>query len=551
MSGTTAPSSAPVLSTPEDGQLFEPAAKIATAKSTMPEEALRRIYEIDRTTEELRAGGWQRIALQFPDDMLTDAPRVAETLGAGLSDDGRKKIYILGDTSYSACCVDEVAAEHADAQVVVHYGRACLSPTSRLPVIYVYTSRELDVAAVAERFEAEFPDRQTTRAVIMADLMYQHHVTPLVDELVARRGYKDILGTEVVRDPNGLVPNRTVACASADELKAYSLFHVSDPSPSVLLSLHSRFASLHVLETSKDTLALDNPTMHTAGLLRRRFARVLSLASAGVIGILVNTLSVADSLASVATLRKACHAAGKKTYTVVVGRLNPAKLANFAEVEGWVVIGCWESGLIDEDQGGGYWRPVATPFEMEVALMDESHRIWSGEWWGGIEKLKLDGSGNYTNGTYGANGSAEVKEGGGGGGGDRHIDVREDDDEDDEEESQPPEYDLRTGKLVSHSRPMRLAVRSRKKISSDGKPKDKTSSSLIKVARSGEIASINGVISPGAEFLRSQRTWQGLGTDFADDEDRRDETSTLVEEGRSGLARGYRVGEAAAGAGRH
>lgn len=28
----------------------------------------------------------------------------------------------------TSCCVDEVAAEHINADVVVHYGRACLSP---------------------------------------------------------------------------------------------------------------------------------------------------------------------------------------------------------------------------------------------------------------------------------------------------------------------------------------------------------------------------------------------------------------------------------------
>jgi len=38
------------------------------------------------------------------------------------------KFYILADTSYGSCCVDEIAAEHADADCIIHYGRACLSP---------------------------------------------------------------------------------------------------------------------------------------------------------------------------------------------------------------------------------------------------------------------------------------------------------------------------------------------------------------------------------------------------------------------------------------
>jgi diphthamide biosynthesis protein 2 len=56
---------------------------------------------------------------------------------------------------------------------------------------------------------------------------------------------------------------------------------------------------------------------------------------------------------------------------------------------------------------------------------------------------------------------------------------------------------------------------------------------------------IGGAVSPGAEYLRSQRTWKGLGSDFDiryDEEDEDD--STLVKEGRKGIARGYTVGDA-------
>ena len=56
----------------------------------------------------------------------------------------------------------------------------------------------------------------------------------------------------------------------------------------------------------------------------------------------------------------------------------------------------------------------------------------------------------------------------------------------------------------------------------------------------GELAVIGGEMSPGAEFLRSMRTWKGLGSDFeiAYDESGM-EPSTGIEEGRSGIARGY------------
>ncbi|KAL6876925.1 putative diphthamide synthesis domain-containing protein [Trichoderma novae-zelandiae] len=525
-------SSAPVLSTPDD-HLFAAAAQTET-KSTLSHDALRTTYEIPRTAAEIRQGGWKRVALQFPDHMLVDAPRVAETLKqelentstGGSAEEGARswRICILADTSYSACCVDEIAAEHASADVVVHYGRTCLSPTSRLPVIYVYTSQELDHGAVVAQFTKEFGDKDT-KVVIMADLTYQNHVEPIANAL-REEGYDSIVATEVIRDPAGVIPNRRIAGDPIDEelLRSHALFHISDPPASLLLALQSRFASLHVLSVpSPSSPTIDNPTFRTAGLLRRRFARVLTLASAGVVGILVNTLSVSNYLSSIDLLRRKIAEAGKKSYTVVVGKLNPAKLANFAEVEGWVVVGCWESGLIEED--AGYWRPVITPFEMEVALMSEEVRVWGGEWWGGIEKLKLDDDGvkgEETNKDRDGRG-ATAEDGAG--------------EDADDDESLPPVFDLRTGKLVSHSRPMQLTTRSASKTQKvNGEDEPRSSDALIK-RTAGELASVNGVASPGAEYLRSQRTWQGLGSDF------NDEASTAIEEGRSGIARGYHVGE--------
>ncbi|EHK19320.1 uncharacterized protein TRIVIDRAFT_49364 [Trichoderma virens Gv29-8] len=523
-------SSAPVLSTPDD-HLFDAVAQSET-KSTLSHDALRTTYEIARTATEIRQGGWKRVALQFPDHMLVDGPRVVEVLKQELestsTEEGAKdwRICILADTSYSACCVDEIAAEHTNADVVVHYGRTCLSPTSRLPVIYVYTSHELDHDAVIEQFTKEFGHKDT-KVVIMADLTYQNHVEP-ISKALGELGYNNIVATEVIRDPAGVIPNRRISGNPIDEelLKSHSLFHISDPPASLLLALQSRFASLHVLSVpSSSSPTLDNPTFRTAGLLRRRFARVLSLASAGVIGILVNTLSVSNYLSSIDLLRKKIAAAGKKSYTVVVGKLNPAKLANFAEIEGWVVVGCWESGLIEED--AGYWRPVITPFEMEVALMSEEVRVWGGEWWGGIEKLKLEVDDGVKSEEKQDKADKDANEG----------DATAEDDVD-EDESLPPVFDLRTGKLVSSSRPMQLPTRSASKTTqqADGNGEPRSSEALIK-RTVGELASINGVASPGAEYLRSQRTWQGLGSDF------NDEASTVIEEGRSGIARGYHVGE--------
>lgn len=565
--------SAPVLSTPAE-YTFEDPTPLPPPVSAEPrtDDELREVYEIRRTAREIKQGGWTRIALQFPDNMLVDASWVVGALGDALAEEPTppategtaspenvqhtmetdlttgassipslpapkgERIYILADTSYSACCVDEIAAEHADAHVVVHYGRSCLSPTSRLPVIYVFTRHALDHAAAASAFGNEFPDKDAAKVVLMADLTYQDHVAPLA-ALLRSQGYKNLLHTTVVHNPAGTIPNRRVATAEEGteaganaepdvDLAEYSLFHISTPPAALLLALQTRLASLHVLDTSSPTLSTDDPTRTTGALLRRRYARVLTLASAGVVGILVNTLSVANYLSSIDLLRKRIADAGKKSYTIVVGKLNPAKLANFAEIDGWVVVGCWESGLVEEDSS--FFKPVITPFEMEAALLPDEERVWGLEWWAGIEKMKPQGDAAEEPPTAdaqaGETDATEDVEGGVEG-----------------EESAPPEFDLRTGKLVSHSRPMRVVVNGHGKPKAGGEMsgQGKAADALIKQeATSGELATINGVLSPGAEYLRSKRTWQGLGTDYETEE-----ASTLVEEGRSGVARGYTLGD--------
>ena len=35
---------------------------------------------------------------------------------------------LCSDDADFSCCVDEVAGEHVNADIIVHYGRACLSP---------------------------------------------------------------------------------------------------------------------------------------------------------------------------------------------------------------------------------------------------------------------------------------------------------------------------------------------------------------------------------------------------------------------------------------
>lgn len=499
-------------------------------------------YEIIRTVAEIQKGSWRRVALQFPDDMLPDAPRVFDALSRKLhqpdlsrstpeSNSTQVKLYILADTSYGSCCVDELAAEHVDAEVVVHYGRACLSPTARLPVIYIFTVQPLAMDPLLQVFQEAFPNCDE-RVILMADVPYSSHLASIGTAL-KRFGYSNIFTTDIVHNPSSPLPNRTIPdnlSADAAKLKQWHLFHISTPPESLLLILSSRVAQIHIFP-SMNTIPNRPATSilaSTISALRRRYALLTSVNTVSIFGILINTLSVKNYMHIVEHVKSRILDAGKKSYTFVVGKVNAAKIANFSEIGGWVVIGCWESSLIDSKD---FWKPVLTPFELELALTKDGERIWTGEWRSDFQSIldeppKNIHAGRETNHFF-----------------ERKSNVAEDEDEigeyDLEPESAPPEFDLRTGRYVTDTRPMQFSVKSHSAVpSNDMEPTD-SAKSLVKRFK-GKLIVIGGEVSPGAAHLQSKRTWTGLGSDY---EIKYDElgmaTSAPIEEGRNGIARAY------------
>ena len=565
----TAPLGAPpILSTPDTHMVNEvlPTATVHRA-TKLSDDALRIRYEIDNTIREIKEHGWRRIALQFPDEMLPDSVRVYQMLARGVEStalpqrfnaedkksqadggidatglaapvsslnlvenlDGPVKLTILADTSYGSCCVDEIAAEHVDAEVVVHYGRACLSPTARLPVVHVFTKKGLTYDSVIRAFREAYSDL-SLKVVVTADVPYAHHVGPICERLM-EEGYSEIFAAAIIHDPSSPVPNRTVpetVMGNPDSLKDWHVCHISEPPTSLLLTLSSRVAGVHIFPTSEDEHGNRAKSLaaSTSLLLRRRYALITSLTTVSIWGILVNTLSVKNYVHMVDHIKQQIAGAGKKYYLFVVGKLNAAKVANFGEIGGWVVVGCWESSLVDSKD---FYKPLITPFELQLALESDNERVWTGRWRGDFQGV-LDGASTapkkieVTAGREESSGEQGQDDVGG--------------DYDSEQESAPPEFDLRTGRYVSHTRHLQTWKASVTEIRHEGE----TASTALVGKAGGSVVAAKAVASPAGEFLRSKRTWRGLGSDFEVAYEENGQAGSVVEQGRTGIARGYIIG---------
>jgi 2-(3-amino-3-carboxypropyl)histidine synthase len=56
-------------------------------------------------------------------------------------------VIIMGDVTYGACCVDDIASDLMDCDLLVHYGHSCLIPITQTKrkVLYVFVEIQIDI----------------------------------------------------------------------------------------------------------------------------------------------------------------------------------------------------------------------------------------------------------------------------------------------------------------------------------------------------------------------------------------------------------------------
>ncbi|XP_067932326.1 2-(3-amino-3-carboxypropyl)histidine synthase subunit 2-like [Watersipora subatra] len=353
-------------------------------------------YEVSRCVEWLSSiTHVSKVALQFPDELLPDSVFVIKILQQHLP---QISFYILADTSYGSCCVDLVAAQHYNADALIHYGNSCLSPASGIPILWVFGRAALDIADCCEQLKQLVSSTKTENKSYV--LMYEVQYAYIADELflMARtliptlclshlRGTANLNST--VTSSEGIrleVNGRSWSSTTGAKPSDYDVLYIGEEGRTLnnlmLIMNGSKFFSYNPSrrESRQETASVNKALMKRMFLIEK--AKV-----ANIIGIIVGTLAVADYLSIHKRLKELIKKAGRKSYTIVVGKLNSAKLANFMEVDMFVLVGCAENVLVDSKE---YFKPIITPYELELAY--NPSREWNGDYTTDFQTLLPNGS---------------------------------------------------------------------------------------------------------------------------------------------------------------
>ncbi|CAK7343172.1 unnamed protein product [Dovyalis caffra] len=392
---------------------------------------LMEIYEIDRTADFIHSRNFSRVALQFPDELLKDSTKVVRALREKIrllkeqNEEGKEVgLFVMADTTYGSCCVDEVGASHVNADSVIHYGHTCLSPTSTIPAFFVFGKAVIDVSSCTESL-LDYASNNSKPILVLFGLEYAHAIPNIREGLIAasstlsgsktetvfnfadvmcplinpRDRHKDSggplrsVGDSKVSDEVGMAAgsSHTIGGLSWDlpsgqKMEDCSLLWIgSDNSAfaNVVLTFNGCEIGDRILMVASDMWILFRYDVNgnclvtdlsqQRRILKRRYYLVEKAKDSNIVGILVGTLGVAGYLDMIHQMKDLITGTGKKVYTLVMGRPNPAKLANFPECDVFIYVACAQTALLDSKE---FYAPVITPFEAMLAFNRGSE--WTG-----------------------------------------------------------------------------------------------------------------------------------------------------------------------------
>ncbi|XP_061991126.1 uncharacterized protein LOC133709410 [Rosa rugosa] len=363
-------------------------------------------YEIGRTAEFIESNNFRRVALQFPDELLKESVRVVSALRASLNNKEEVGLFLMADTAYGSCCVDEVGASHVDADCVVHYGHTCLSPTTKLPALFVFGKAPITVSDCANKL-SHYAQPSGKPVLVLFGLDYAHSIQQIRETVMAAGGseckrevqFANVMcsvmnpskdpqvSNDIVGAADGLTSSNSFGTVSGNvyrigglvwelpegcKMEDYLLFWIGSDN-SAFANIVLTYSGCEIVRYDASECSMVTDLSQQRRILKRRYYLMEKAKDANIVAILVGTLGVAGYLNMIHQMKELITAAGKKVYTLVMGRPNPAKLANFPECDIFIYVSCAQTALLDSKE---YLAPVITPFEAMLAFSRGSQ--WTG-----------------------------------------------------------------------------------------------------------------------------------------------------------------------------
>jgi 2-(3-amino-3-carboxypropyl)histidine synthase len=349
-------------------------------EKTMRESGLPSAYsfEIVKTIQRVNTLSAKHVALQMPEGLLLYATVISDVMQrlAPTLD----QVSILGDVTYGACCVDDLGAQALGAELLVHYGHSCLVPIQHtvIPCLYVFVEIAIDVNHLVDCLDLTLASETSKPHVYLLGTIQFRHAFSEATELLSKKGY-----STSIPQAKPLSPGEVLGCTSPvlaeasgdekdDKLSNAIVLFVADGRFHLESTLISNPHIRLFYRYDPYGKSLTEESYDHAKMKSIRFKSIDSAKSAQVFGILLGTLGRQGNPGILNRIRERLKAHGKKSFTMLVSEITPAKLALFSKVDAWIQVAC---PRLSVDWGHFLSKqPVLNPYELFVCLEETSWR---------------------------------------------------------------------------------------------------------------------------------------------------------------------------------
>uniref|UniRef100_A0AC35UHK8 2-(3-amino-3-carboxypropyl)histidine synthase subunit 2 n=1 Tax=Rhabditophanes sp. KR3021 TaxID=114890 RepID=A0AC35UHK8_9BILA len=238
-----------------------------------------------------------------------------------------------------------------------------------------------------ERIALQFPDCYLNYAYNVVEAIelqlpsldnYAEMAKYLVEKFTGKNIHHCSVACDIKDEKENIVLGRNMSGYNEDIDNVVVVFVGSPDSPFLTLWLMTFINTTKAVIYNPVNEFIEVQTSIAARLLRKRLFLIEKVRDAETLGLVVGTLGVGGHNEAVKRVRELCKAMGKKLYVLSIGKLNEAKLANFAnEIDVFVLLSCPFGVLMDSAQ---YYRPLVCLFEAEIGL--NANKNWyAGKGW--------------------------------------------------------------------------------------------------------------------------------------------------------------------------
>lgn len=260
----------------------------------------------------------------------------------------------MGDSAYESCCVDYVTAQHVNSDAIVHFGPRCLSNwTNVIPCLCIYDKNPLDAKLFQQSFTKKFGD-DSEKVIIILDTPYIH----VQGEM------------EMLLSDN---PKLTITNINQNVFDAENTLLYIGKNNRKLLNLQLKYnpVKLYYYDPEEKDIFIKDYRENSLILKRRRYL-MEKIKESEVFAIIIATVVIENYMTAIDRIKKLLTLNGKKYYVISVGKPTVAKLANFPEMDMYILICCSMSDIFDSRD---FYKPIATPYDIEIALNPKSRNL--------------------------------------------------------------------------------------------------------------------------------------------------------------------------------